>query len=72
MHQQLFEDPTSYLLDFVAPGRMLSGKGTILVFMNDMIFRVMKGKLVPIFVATFVSLQLWSGVTTHEGRSGVT
>lgn len=56
MHQQLFEDPASYLLDFVAPGRMLFGKGIILVFMNDMIFRVMKGELVPIFVATFVSL----------------
>jgi hypothetical protein len=49
MHQQLFEDPASHLHDFlVAPGRMLSGRGTILVFINDMIFRVMKGKLVPI------------------------
>ncbi|KAM4126689.1 hypothetical protein ACJW30_02G033600 [Castanea mollissima] len=43
MWAKLFEDPASYLLDFVAPGRMLSGKGIILVFMNDMIFRVMKG-----------------------------
>uniref|UniRef100_A0A2N9ETS0 SBP-type domain-containing protein n=1 Tax=Fagus sylvatica TaxID=28930 RepID=A0A2N9ETS0_FAGSY len=44
MWVKLFEDPASHLHDFlVAPGRMLSGRGTILVFINDMIFRVMKG-----------------------------
>nr|QFR98472.1 SPL20 [Betula platyphylla] len=44
MWAKLLEDPISYLNDFVVtPGRMLSGRGTILVFVNDMIFRVMKG-----------------------------
>ncbi|KAG2727300.1 hypothetical protein I3760_01G151200 [Carya illinoinensis] len=45
MWVKLSEDPISYLHDFVvAPGRMLSGRGTILVFINDMIFQVMKGR----------------------------
>jgi hypothetical protein len=35
---------------------MLSGRGTILVFVNDVIFRVMKGKLVPVHVGTFIPL----------------
>ncbi|XP_041000956.1 squamosa promoter-binding-like protein 7 [Juglans microcarpa x Juglans regia] len=44
MWTKLSKDPLSYLHDFViSPGRMLSGRGTILVFINDKIFRVMKG-----------------------------
>uniref|UniRef100_A0A5B7AUV9 Putative squamosa promoter-binding-like protein 7 n=1 Tax=Davidia involucrata TaxID=16924 RepID=A0A5B7AUV9_DAVIN len=45
MWVKLFEDPAIYIHDFVvAPGNMLSGRGTILVYLNDMIFRVMKGE----------------------------
>ncbi|KAA8527510.1 hypothetical protein F0562_034775 [Nyssa sinensis] len=43
MWVKLFEDPAIYIHDFVvAPGKMLSGRGTILVYLNDMIFRVME------------------------------
>lgn len=42
---QIFEDPIAYVHDFVAaPGRMLSGKGNILVYLNDMIFHVVESK----------------------------
>lgn len=44
MWVKLSEDPALYVHHIVAaPGRMLSGRGTILVHLNDMIFRVMKG-----------------------------
>ncbi|XP_038723090.1 squamosa promoter-binding-like protein 7 [Tripterygium wilfordii] len=43
MWVKLFEDPISYVRDFVAPGMMLSGKGFIIVHLNNMVFRVMKG-----------------------------
>lgn len=42
---QLLKDSLEYVHDFVAPGKMLSGRGTALVHLNDMIFRVMKGFL---------------------------
>lgn len=43
MWMKLLEDPVSYIHDFVVvPGRMLSGRGNILVYLNDMIFRVVK------------------------------
>ncbi|XP_059649094.1 squamosa promoter-binding-like protein 7 [Cornus florida] len=43
MWLKLFEDPAIYIHDFViAPGKMLSGRGTLLVYLNDMIFRVRK------------------------------
>ncbi|PQQ19388.1 squamosa promoter-binding-like protein 7 [Prunus yedoensis var. nudiflora] len=43
MWMKLLEDPVSYVHDFVVvPGRMLSGRGNILVYLNDMIFRVVK------------------------------
>ena len=46
--KQLLEDPTSYVHDFVvAPGKMLSGRGNLLVYLNNMIFRVTEGKLTP-------------------------
>ncbi|RZB63901.1 Squamosa promoter-binding-like protein 7 isoform B [Glycine soja] len=38
----LLKDSLEYVHDFVAPGKMLSGRGTALVHLNDMIFRVMK------------------------------
>lgn len=38
----LFRDSLDYVHDLVAPGKMLSGRGTALVHLNDMIFRVMK------------------------------
>ncbi|KAG4971230.1 hypothetical protein JHK85_037651 [Glycine max] len=38
----LLKDPLEYVHDIVAPGKMLSGRGTALVHLNDMIFRVMK------------------------------
>ncbi|KAF5738665.1 putative Squamosa promoter binding protein-like 7 [Tripterygium wilfordii] len=43
MWVKLFEDPVSYVRDFVAPGMMLCGKGFIIVYLNNMVFRVMKG-----------------------------
>lgn len=46
--EQLLEDPASYVHDFVAaPGKMLSGRGNVLVYLNNMIFRVTEGKLTP-------------------------
>ncbi|KAI4345510.1 hypothetical protein L6164_012625 [Bauhinia variegata] len=38
----LLEDPVDYVRDLVVPGKMLSGRGNILVHLNDMIFRVVK------------------------------
>ncbi|KAE9591416.1 putative transcription factor SBP family [Lupinus albus] len=38
----LFEDPLHYVCDLVAPGKMLSGRGSAVVHLDDMIFRVMK------------------------------
>lgn len=38
----LLKDSLEYVHDLVAPGKMLSGRGTTLVHLNDMIFRVMK------------------------------
>lgn len=43
---QLSEDPVSYIHNFVvAPGGMLSGRGNILVYVNNMVFQVVKGNL---------------------------
>ncbi|XP_062108519.1 squamosa promoter-binding-like protein 7 [Humulus lupulus] len=43
MWMKLFEDPKSYVHDFVAtPGGMLSGRGNILVYLNNMMFYVVK------------------------------
>ncbi|CAJ1962283.1 unnamed protein product [Sphenostylis stenocarpa] len=38
----LRKDSLEYVNDLVAPGKMLSGRGTALVHLNDIIFRVMK------------------------------
>ena len=44
--EQLSEDPISCLHEFVvAPGGMLSGRGNILVYLNNMVFHVLKGNL---------------------------
>ncbi|KAI3443170.1 SBP-type domain-containing protein [Psidium guajava] len=43
MWGKLDEDPVSYINDFLLqPGRMLSGRGTIYVLINDMVFHLMK------------------------------
>ncbi|KAM0962828.1 squamosa promoter-binding-like protein 7 [Malus sylvestris] len=43
MWMKLLEDPVSYLHEFViVPGKMLSGRSNILIYLNDMIFRVVK------------------------------
>ncbi|KAK4283611.1 hypothetical protein QN277_000544 [Acacia crassicarpa] len=39
---KLLEDPLYYLQDVVAPGKMLFGRGTIFVNLNDMVFCVLK------------------------------
>lgn len=40
------EEPALYLKDLVAsPGSVLSGRDTMHVYLNDMIFRVTKGQL---------------------------
>lgn len=44
--KQLLDKPASCIKDLIgSPGSMLSGKGTMLVYVNDMIFRVTKGWL---------------------------
>ncbi|XP_050372378.1 squamosa promoter-binding-like protein 7 [Argentina anserina] len=44
MWMKLLDDPASYLHKFVIePGTMLSGRGNLLVYLNDKIFRVVKG-----------------------------
>jgi hypothetical protein len=43
MWMKLLEDPKSYVHNFVAtPGGMLSGRGNILVYLNNMMFYVVK------------------------------
>ncbi|KAK3039036.1 hypothetical protein RJ639_027521 [Escallonia herrerae] len=43
MWTKLIEDPLAYLHDFVlTPGNMLSGRGTLHVYINNMMFHVMK------------------------------
>ncbi|KAI6683921.1 hypothetical protein NL676_029834 [Syzygium grande] len=43
MWGKLYEDPVSYINDFVLrPGRMLSRRGTVYIFINDMVFHLMK------------------------------
>ncbi|XP_030540825.1 squamosa promoter-binding-like protein 7 [Rhodamnia argentea] len=43
MWGKLYEDPVSHINDFLLrPGRMLSGRGTIYILMNDMVFHLMK------------------------------
>ncbi|CAN0856058.1 Squamosa promoter-binding-like protein 7 [Linum grandiflorum] len=44
MWVKLLEDPLSYVQKFVlAPGSMLSGKGPMIVYLDDLTFRVLKG-----------------------------
>ncbi|KAJ1428826.1 SBP domain [Sesbania bispinosa] len=38
----LLNDPLYFVRDLVAPRKMLSGRGTTLIYLNDMIFRVVK------------------------------
>ncbi|GAU20040.1 hypothetical protein TSUD_381320 [Trifolium subterraneum] len=38
----LLKDPMYYVRELVAPRKLLSGRGTALIHLNDMIFRVMK------------------------------
>ncbi|WCJ23596.1 squamosa promoter binding protein-like 7 [Euphorbia peplus] len=43
MWEKLLEDPESYVHDFViVPGKMLSKRGPMLVYLNDMVFYVLK------------------------------
>ncbi|KAM2656994.1 hypothetical protein EV1_012418 [Malus domestica] len=43
MWMKLLEDHVSYIHEFVSvPGKMLSGRGNILIYLNDMIFRIVK------------------------------
>ncbi|XP_015888326.2 squamosa promoter-binding-like protein 7 isoform X1 [Ziziphus jujuba] len=43
MWMKVFEDPIAYVHDFiVSPGRMLCGRGNVLVYLNNMIFHVVK------------------------------
>lgn len=42
MWTNLLEDPMYYVRDLVAPRKLLSGKGTALIHLNDMIFHVVK------------------------------
>ncbi|KAK4379946.1 hypothetical protein RND71_001808 [Anisodus tanguticus] len=41
---KLLEDPAAHLYELIAsPGNMLSGRGSFLVYLNNMVFRVTKG-----------------------------
>ncbi|KAF8038164.1 hypothetical protein BT93_B0892 [Corymbia citriodora subsp. variegata] len=43
MWGKLYEDPVSYIDDFILrPGRMLFGRGTVYIHINDMVFHLMK------------------------------
>ncbi|KAG6435501.1 hypothetical protein SASPL_100375 [Salvia splendens] len=53
MWLKLLDKPASYIKDLIgSPGSMLSGKGTMLVYVNDMIFRVTKDahSVVPVSI----------------------
>ncbi|KAL8161933.1 hypothetical protein V2J09_013422 [Rumex salicifolius] len=39
---KLLDDPATYVQDFLSPGRVLSRKGTKLVYLNNMILRVLR------------------------------
>lgn len=41
---KLLEDPAAHLYEFIAsPGNMLRGRGSFLIYLNNMVFRVTKG-----------------------------
>ncbi|KAK3440967.1 hypothetical protein EUGRSUZ_B01228 [Eucalyptus grandis] len=41
MWGKLYEDPISYINEFILrPGRLLSGRGTMYIFLNDMVFHL--------------------------------
>lgn len=62
--KQLLDKPASFIKDLIgSPGSMLSGKGTMLVYVNDMIFRVTKGWLK--FCCMINGLGLLISVITH-------
>jgi hypothetical protein len=47
MWAKLSKDPVAYLDEFILkPGKMLFGRGSMTVYLNNMIFRLIKGKLV--------------------------
>ncbi|GAV63375.1 SBP domain-containing protein [Cephalotus follicularis] len=44
MWEKLFKSPVSYIEDFVLPsGRMLSGRGCMIVYINNLVFRFIEG-----------------------------
>lgn len=48
--KQLLEDPESYLNDLLGSGKMLSKKGRMCVYLNNMIFNVTKGMIIVSFL----------------------
>jgi len=48
--KQLLEDPASYLNDLLGSGKMLSQKGRMRVYLNNMIFNVTKGMIIVSFL----------------------
>lgn len=48
--KQLVEDPVSYLNDLLGSGKMLSQKGRMRVYVNNMIFNVTKGVIIASFL----------------------
>jgi hypothetical protein len=48
--KQLVEDPVSYLNDLFGSGKMLSKKGRMRVYVNNMIFNVTKGMIIVSFL----------------------
>ncbi|KAL0876441.1 hypothetical protein Bca101_026146 [Brassica carinata] len=50
--KQLSKDPVAYLDEFILkPGKMLFGRGSMTVYLNNMIFRLLKGKMM--FLVSF-------------------
>ncbi|CAN6840112.1 unnamed protein product [Brassica oleracea] len=47
MWAKLSKDPVAYLDEFILkPGKMLFGRGSMTVYLNNMIFRLLKGKMI--------------------------
>ncbi|KAI9079069.1 hypothetical protein K1719_038977 [Acacia pycnantha] len=54
MWTSLLEEPLYYVQDIVAPGKMLCGRGTIFVNLNDMVFCVFKAALISLKFSMFM------------------
>nr|ABD96886.1 hypothetical protein [Tarenaya spinosa] len=55
MWAKLSKDPVAYLDEFILkPGKMLFGRGSMTVYLNNMIFRLMRGKFLVSFSGKYL------------------